>query len=163
VTQPTRIGIGVLVLLVIVGVILGIDALQRQSNSNETLQPGEIPIYVNQTLAGRFSPDDLARLDKTSFVDPEEGKTQEGWLLRDVILLSVEESSLKADALITVSSSSRNKSAQLSWAEVNDPANKVMFDLSNRGTLKLASLLDKLDTRDEWVQDVDKIEIIKRP
>lgn len=34
-----------------------------------------------------------------------------------------------------------------------------MFDLSNRGTLKLVSLLEKLDTRDEWVQDVDKIEM----
>jgi hypothetical protein len=159
VTQSTRIGIGILVLLVIVGVILGMDALQRQRNSNETLQAGEIPIYVNQEFVGRFSPDDLARLEKTSFVEPEEGKTQEGWLLRDVILLSVEESSFKADTLITVSSSSRNKSAQLSWAEVNDPANMVMFDLSGKGTLKLVSLLEKLDTRDEWVQDTDKIEI----
>ena len=34
-----------------------------------------------------------------------------------------------------------------------------MFDLSNRGTLKLVSLLPKLDTRDEWIQDVDRIEI----
>ncbi len=37
--------------------------------------------------------------------------------------------------------------------------NMVMFDLSNRGTLKLVSLLEKLDTRDEWVQDVDRIEV----
>ncbi len=34
-----------------------------------------------------------------------------------------------------------------------------MFDLSNRGTLKLVSVLPKLDTRDEWVQDVDSIEV----
>jgi hypothetical protein len=34
-----------------------------------------------------------------------------------------------------------------------------MFDLSGRGTLKLVSLLPRLDVRDEWVQDVDKIEI----
>jgi hypothetical protein len=34
-----------------------------------------------------------------------------------------------------------------------------MFDLSNRGTLKLVSKLEKLNTRDEWVQDVDKIEV----
>jgi len=58
-----------------------------------------------------------------------------------------------------VSSSSRDKSAQLTWAEVDDPANMVMFDLSSRGTLKLVSLMEKLDTRDEWVQDTDKIEI----
>ncbi len=35
-----------------------------------------------------------------------------------------------------------------------------MFDLSNRGTLKLVSVLQKLDTRDEWVQDVDSIEVV---
>ena len=35
----------------------------------------------------------------------------------------------------------------------------VMFDLSGRGTLKLVSKLEKLDVRDEWVQDTDKIEI----
>jgi hypothetical protein len=34
-----------------------------------------------------------------------------------------------------------------------------MFDLSGRGTLKLISKLEKLDVRDEWVQDTDKIEI----
>lgn len=77
----------------------------------------------------------------------------------DVILLYVDGKKLKADSLITVSSHSRNKSAQLTWAEVDEPANMVMFDLSNRGTLKLVSVLEKLDTRDEWIQDADQIEI----
>jgi hypothetical protein len=36
-----------------------------------------------------------------------------------------------------------------------------MFDLSSRGTLKLVSVLERLDVRDEWVQDVDKIEVIR--
>ena len=35
----------------------------------------------------------------------------------------------------------------------------VMFDLSGRGTLKLVSMLDGFDTRDDWIQDVDRIEI----
>jgi hypothetical protein len=35
-----------------------------------------------------------------------------------------------------------------------------MFDLSGRGTLKLVSVLERLDVRDEWVQDVDQIEVI---
>jgi len=37
--------------------------------------------------------------------------------------------------------------------------NFIMFDLSGRGTLKLVSVLDRLDERAEWVQDIDKIEI----
>jgi hypothetical protein len=36
----------------------------------------------------------------------------------------------------------------------------VLFDLSGRGTLKLVSKLEGLDTRDTWVQDVDRIEVL---
>ena len=61
-----------------------------------------------------------------------------------------------------MSSSSRAKSAQVTWAEVDVLENYVMFDLSNRGTLKLVSVLPALDTRDEWVQDVDSIEVTSR-
>lgn len=66
---------------------------------------------------------------------------------------------LSPQTRIIVSSASRNKSAQLTWQEVNDRENMVMFDLSNRGTLKLVSLLEKLDMRDEWIQDIDRIEV----
>ncbi len=44
--------------------------------------------------------------------------------------------------------SSRNKSAELTWAEIADRNNMVMFDLAGRGTLKLVSQMDKLATRD---------------
>ena len=80
-------------------------------------------------------------------------------MLRDVLRLHVNEEILLPDAVIIVSSTSREKSARLTWEEVREIENMVLFDLSGRGTLKLVSRLDKLDTRDEWVQDVDKIEI----
>jgi hypothetical protein len=92
-------------------------------------------------------------------LDAEEGKTHEGWMLRDVLPLYVKRSALKPDMRIVVSSSRRGKRGELTWAEVNDSANMVMFALSGRGTLKLVSRLEKLDTRDEWVQDVDRIEV----
>jgi hypothetical protein len=59
-----------------------------------------------------------------------------------------------------VSSSSRGKSVDLSWEQVERTENMVLFDLSGRGTLKLVSLLEQLDIRDEWIQDVDRIEVI---
>ena len=62
---------------------------------------------------------------------------------------------------LVFSSSSRDKSIALTWDEIADPENMVMFDLSGRGTLKLVSKLEKLDVRDEWIQDVDRIEIIE--
>jgi len=162
-TQRTRILIAAGVLLVLVAVVLGIDALQRASGEpaaegEPTVVPGAIPIRLDGKLVGSFTPADLGRLEKVSFVEPEEGKTQEGWLLRDVIRLYIEPDKLDSGTLITVSSS-RDKSAHVTWAEVDHVANYVMFDLSNRGTLKLVSVLPSLDTRDEWVQDVDSIEV----
>jgi hypothetical protein len=164
--QRTRILIAVALLILIVGVVLGVDALQRASSKpgttagNEpTLVPGAVPIRLDGRLIGSFSPADLEQLEKVSFVDAEEGKTQEGWLFRDVILLHIERNELEPDSIFTVASSSQDKSVQLTWAEVDDPANWVMFDLSGRGTLKLVSVLEKLDTRNEWIQDVDSIEV----
>jgi hypothetical protein len=159
-SQRTRVLIAVGILIILVVAVLGVEALRRASAEPE-LAPGSIPIYLDGKLAGGFVPDDLAELKQVSFVDEEEGKTQEGWMLRDVLLLHVKESKLKPETRIVVTSSSRDKSVELTWAEVDDPANWVMFDLSSRGTLKLVSVLERLDVRDEWVQDVDKIEVIR--
>lgn len=157
-SQRTRILVACVIVIAVGGAILGLDALRRAS-SEPALPPGSVPIYLDGRLAGSFSPADLEQLAKVSFVEPAEGKEQAGWLLRDVILLHVEGRKLKADSRITVSSSSRKKSAQITWAEADQAASMVMFDLTNRGTLKLVSVLAGLDTRDEWVQDADKIEI----
>jgi hypothetical protein len=165
-SQRMHILIAIAILVVLVGAVLAVDVVRRASSSPEgvaagapTLSPGSIPIYLDGKLVGSFTPDDLAQLQQVSFVEPVENKEQKGWLLRDVILLHVDAKQVKSDSLITVTSSSRDKSAQVTWAEAEDPANFVMFDLSNRGTLKLVSVLDKLDTRDEWIQDADRIEI----
>ena len=161
--QKNRIVIAVAVLLVIVGGVLGVDYLQRQSAVSQApadMPPGSIPIFVDDKFVASFVPDNLGQLEGASFVDAEEGKTQDGWLLRDVLLLYVKESKLKADTQVTVSSSSREKSQTLTWAEVEDPQNKVLFDLSGRGTLKLVSTILGFDIRDSWIQDVDKIEVL---
>jgi hypothetical protein len=171
VKQSTRIWIGLASLAGIVLLVLGVDFVQRRlAVSPEihnadlpvvTLSPGSIPVRLDGRLVAGFSPDDLQGLEKVSFVEPLEGKTQEGWLLRDVLLKTLPNVGLQPESKVVVTSSSREKSAELSWAEINDPANMVMFDLSNRGTLKLASKLEKLDTREEWVQDVDQIEVVQ--
>ena len=157
-SQRTRILLVIGVLVVLVAAVLVVEAVRRAS-AEPMLAPGSIPIYVDGKLVGGFVPDDLATLEEVSFVDDEEGKTQQGWMLRDVLLLHVQESKLKPETRIVVTSSSRGKSVELTWAEVDDPSNWVMFDLSGRGTLKLVSVLERLDVRDEWVQDVDKIEV----
>jgi len=166
--QSRRILIAAALIVLIVGAVLGIDALRRASATRPAAWPpttttplpaGSIPIYFNDTLVGGFAPGDLEKLQKAQFTDSAENKPQEGWLLRDILLLYIPADQLQAGTRIVVSSSSRQKSAELTWAEVQEPANQVMFDLSNRGTLKLISLLPELDERDEWVQDSDRIEV----
>jgi hypothetical protein len=169
-SQKTRFAIALIVLLGIIGVVMGVDALQRRQASERNIQQaaessatpmpvGSIPIYLDGQLVGGFTPQDLQNLESVSFIDAVEQKPQDGWLLRDVILLFIDSGKLKPSYKVVVSSSSRDKSIELTWAEVQEKTNMVMFDLSNRDTLKLVSLLEKLDTRDEWIQDVDKIEI----
>jgi hypothetical protein len=148
------------VLLAMAGLVLGVDRIQRSRPAD--LPPGSVPIYVGERLAGAFTPDDLEGLDQVSFVDAEEGKTQEGWLLREVLVLHISEDAFQPDSTITVSSSSRKKSARVTWEQADDLGNYLLFDLSSRGTLKLVSKLKGLDTRDTWVQDVDKIEVVIR-
>jgi hypothetical protein len=146
------------IIILIGGLVIGIDLLRRHAQES-SIPLGSVPIYVDGKLVAAFTPDDLEQLEKVSFVDAEEGKTQEGWMLRDVLLLHIAKANLSPETLITVSSSSRDKSVQVTWAEVSDADNMVMFDLANKGTLKLVSKLERLDVRDEWVQDVDKIEV----
>ncbi|MGD2147957.1 MAG: hypothetical protein PVH41_14780 [Anaerolineae bacterium] len=157
--RTRRVLIGVAILIVVGGALLGLEAARRQRLTEADLEPGSIPIYVEGDLAAAFVADDRERLEQVAFQDEEEGKTQEGWMLRDVLLLHIPRESLTPRTLITVSSSSRGRSAQLTWAEVDSEENRVMFDLSGRGTLKLVSKLPRLDVRDEWVQDTDRIEV----
>ena len=166
-SQTRRIIIAVVVLVVVIGLVLGIEALRRRADqpsagAEATLAPGSIPIYLDGRLVAGFGPQDLETMETVSFVDDEEGKTQEGWLLRDVLLLHLDRDQLQPDTPMAVTSTSREKSAELTWAEVDDPDNWVMFDLSGRGTLKLVSVLERLDVRDEWIQDVDQVEVGSR-
>jgi hypothetical protein len=162
--KNSRIWIALVLIAGVVVVILATTSVQRllatrPSGTNTPLPPGSIPIYLNQKFMGAFTPDFLNSMPTLQFTDVYEEKPQDGWALSKVILLVVPERQLDPQSVVVVTSSSRDKSAKLTWAEVKDPANYVMFDLSNRGTLKLVSVLPALDGRNEWVQDVDRIDI----
>jgi hypothetical protein len=159
-----RILIALAILVGLSALVLGVDWWQRQFatqavGTSTPLPAGSVPVYFNGKLMGGITPVDLEKLEKVSFTDVAEGVLQDGWLLKDILSLYIEPDQLKPETKINVTSTSRNKSAELTWAELSDPANMVMFDLSNRGTLKLVSLMPKLDDRDEWVQDADRIEV----
>ena len=152
-----RIIVAVAVLVLIFGIVLGVDFWQRSQVAE--LPAGSIPIYIAGKLIGGFTPDDLDQLEQVTFKDEEEGKTQEGWLLSDVLLKYIDPDSLQPNMEIAVSSSSREKSVTLTWGEIEDDSNLVMFDLSGRGTLKLVAQEGTLRARESWVQDVDRIDV----
>ena len=165
-SQNKRLLISGLILLLLVSIVMGVDALRRQQAADvyqmpegmPTAAPGSVPIRVNGRIVASFTPEALEQLQEASFKDAEEGKTQEGWMLADILKFYLEDK-LPDDATILVRSNHREKEATVTWAEVADEDNKILFDISGRGTLKLVSLLPRLDTRDEWVQDVDEITI----
>lgn len=152
-----RIVIAVVVLVLIFGIVLGVDMIRRSQVAD--LPAGSVPIYIADKLIGGFLPDDLDQLEQVSFKDEQEGKTQEGWLLSDVLLKYIDPDALQPDTEITVSSSSREKSVTLAWSELENDGNMVMFDLSSRGTLKLVAKEGTLRAREKWVQDVDRIDV----
>lgn len=162
--QKKRILLAILILLALAGIVTGVDAWRGAAAANSggaNVATGDVPIYQDGSLVAALKASDLNDLPAAQFTDKEEGKLQEGWLLRD-ILASYLKTTFWDDTLpIVVSSSAHNRSIQLTWGEVKNIDNKVMFDLSGRGTLKLVSLMEKLDTRNEWIQDVDRIEVIE--
>lgn len=165
-SRQTRIRLAIAVAAVFAAILVVVNVFQRDESTPvipadaATPLPGTIALYHNDGIVTFFTSSTLQGLDEYSFEDAEENKRQGGALLRDIILLYVDEAELSDDTLITVSSSTRDKSVTLSWAQVTNPDNHVLFDPALSGTLKLvSSSLENLDTRAEWIQDTDRIEI----
>jgi hypothetical protein len=172
-SQKTRVWVvvGALVLVALALAIYGF-ATQKQTAqaplaSVATPQPGMIHLYVDGAFVANVSPTDMQKLPAASFTDKEQGKPQGGWWLRDVIRLYVKENKLSPNSQITIAGSRKGtekKSATVAWAETLDPANNLELSFSNDGqSVKLASTMDNLSTRDQWVQGVTQIDIQTKP
>lgn len=163
-SQKKRILLAVILIIVLIAAVLVLESFRAKiiaKDRDVSLNPGDIPVYMDGELLAAVNSEDLADLQMVQFTDAEQGKVQEGWLVMDIMEKYFETRHFSDSLKFVISSSSRNKSIALTWDEIAEPENMVMFDLSGRGTLKLVSKLEKLDIRDEWIQDVDKIEIIE--
>ena len=163
-----RIVIGIAILVLLVAGILVIESSRRGGNLYRLLREGTerfsgecIPVYSGTDLVAKFCNGNASRLAKRSFLDKTDKKPQEGWLLRDAVLLSFKKEEMKPGTRVRVSSSSRRKSAEIAWKDVENEANLVLLAPTKNGTLKLTSNMPGLDTRDKWVQEVDRIEIVR--
>ncbi len=165
-SQKTRrlIVVGVIVLVGAVLAVVGLAAPSPTAQApSATPQPGMIHLYLDGNFTANVAPGDLSKLPAASFVDKEQGKTQNGYWLRDVVKVYVKESTLSPTSQIALSgvrSGTEKKTATLTWAETLDPANNVLFSPSNDGqSVKVAATMDKLATRDSWVQGLTQIDV----
>ncbi|MBN2159435.1 MAG: hypothetical protein JW807_08565 [Spirochaetes bacterium] len=163
-----RIIIAIIIIVLVAAGILLVESIRRGGSLYKVLRDGTetfsgecVPIVTGKASPAKFCAENAAPLVKKSFIDAEEKKHQEGWLLRDVLNLYVSTGELNPGTLVRVSSSSRGKKAELAWSAISDEANMVILAPTKQGTLKLASVMKGLDTRTLWVQDVDKIEIVR--
>ena len=160
--------VGALVLVAIVLAIYGF-ATQKQTAQapSATPQPGMIHLYVDGTFVANVSSADMQPLPVASFTDKEQGKQQSGRWLRDVVRLYVKESNLSPGSQVTITGlrkETEKKNATVTWAETLDPANNLELSFSSDGqSVKLASTMDKLSMRDQWVQGVAQIDIQIKP
>jgi len=156
--------------LAIVAIALGILGwLQsRTLVPTEEPEPGRIHVYVDGSFTANVDPTQVSALPNASFKDAEKDKTQEGPRLADLILLYVDANKLQPDSSISVTgiqpSNDQTKEVTLTWSQVLDPASNVILDYSATGdALKLVSTLPGLDTRDDWVQGLQRIDVTTSP
>lgn len=164
-----RIIIAIVIIAVLAGAILAIESTRRggylyrsRDNGQKEYSEGCVPVSSGGKVIGSFCRKESAGLGKTSFRDGEENKVQEGWLLGDVLKLYVKKEEMSMDTIVRVESTARGKKAEVSWRDISDRRNNIILALSKQGNLKLVSTMKGLDTRERWVQDVDRIEVLRR-
>lgn len=156
----------VLVLIALMASLFFYNALvsrRKGTAPGEAFRPEMITLFIDGVLKARVMPADLERTPRASFTEPERGKVLEGWLLKDVINLYSDGGQLSEGSEITVFGTGvkrGEKTATLAWKDILDPDAHVLLHRSQDGqSLKLVSTLEALDTRDEWVQGVRRIDI----
>jgi hypothetical protein len=162
--QKTRIIIAIIIIAAFAFGILAVESLRRGGSLYRSFMPDRfdgacVPVYRTSKELGRFCDADSSKLKKFGFTDKSERKLQEGWFLCDIILLYAAEKDLAPGTKIIVTSASRNKNAELTWRDVSDRKNMIILAMSKQGRLKLVSIMEGLDYREQWVQDVTRIEV----
>lgn len=167
-SQKARIAVVIAVLAMIALVLALVSLPGRQTTATEEPQEGRIHLYVDGAFRANVDPAVIADVEQGSFADREEGKEQAGPWADALILAYVDARTLRPASTVTISgirsSTGDAKSATLTWGQISDRNNHVLFDIAGSGdSVKLVSTLDSLDTRDEWVQGVARIEIVTKP
>jgi hypothetical protein len=165
-SNSRRIIIAITVIALFVGAILAIEIYRERRGPRHAgpklFSDGCIPVHHGKKAPSAFCPDDTAKLAKTGFIEKKENKLQEGWLLKDVLLLYLKNEDFSPETVVQVESSSRKKKVDIRWKDLSNDSNRIILSMTKQGRLKLASKMKGLDAREQWVQEVDRIEVIQK-
>ena len=100
----------------------------------------------------------MSTLESLSTVSYEDtlgsGAIDEGPLLKDVVLLVVDESSLSNSTNISIKSDLTAEERTITWGEIANTSNSYILDFTNKGTTKFSSPETKKKDRVRDVTDI---------
>ena len=117
----------------------------------------KINIWQGDQDIGDVTMSELQTLQTVSYEDTlGSGATDEGPLVRDVILLRISETSLTDGTLILIKSDLTGEERTVSWGEISNASRSYILDFTNRGTTKFTS--PEMEKKDR-VRDVTLIKV----
>jgi hypothetical protein len=133
----------VLTIIIIVIIIVAFASWEfaiKDLVSSDGENENKIEFWSGSDHMGRLTMSDLETLPTTSFVDTlGSGSTDEGPLVKDVILLVVNESSLSNLTEITLKSDLTGEERTITWGEIANESNSYILDFTKKGTTKFTS------------------------
>jgi len=114
-----------------------------------------IDIWLEDVRIGKACMNEIEELPIVSFEDIlGSGAVDEGPLLKDVILLVMNESSLANSTNVQIKSDLTLEERTLPWGEIANTSNSYILDFTNRGTTKFTSPETQKKDRVRDVTDV---------
>jgi hypothetical protein len=99
-----------------------------------------IDFWQGDDRIGTVTMSELQTLDTVSYEDTlGSGATDEGPLLKDVVLLVLDQSSLSNSTDIRIESDLTGEERTVTWGEVANASNSYILDFTNKGTTKFSS------------------------
>ncbi len=142
--------------IVVVSVVLW-EFVLRDFFKGEEGTEYEIEIWRGDQRIGELRMSDLQALPTVSYQDTlGSGAIDEGPLVKDVILLKLNESSLTNETSILIKSDLTGEERTISWGEISNISESYILDFTKKGTTKFSSPETE---RNERVRHVTEIRI----
>jgi hypothetical protein len=130
----------VIIIIIIVAAFASWEFAIKDPVSSDGDNEYKIEFWSGTERIGKVTMTELETLPTTSYVDTlGSGATDEGPLLKDVILLIMNQSGLGNSTDIMLKSDLTGEERTLSWGEIANESNSYILDFTRKGTTKFTS------------------------